>query len=120
MGGFHNAYIYPRSREALVGEFKDNQMISAHSALIESVSCSNNVLRLQFGKLKEPKLYGTLSGNNTDNLIDHLSIQDEYESQTVEVHLSTIILPRMSMLHWEISNIQDLVEPSKCSGQLNK
>ena len=88
IGGLNVAYIYPMSSVAILGHFQDNYMKSAQPTHVENVTCSNNILRLSFDKPRGPPLWYDLSTNSSYG--DLPLVQDHYESETVQVGLSTI------------------------------
>ena len=85
--GSEAAYIYPRSKLALVGKFRNNQMLSAQKSEIEKISCKNNKLSIGFSKPNGPKFHRSLSTNSS--LGDMTLVQDPYEAITVEIRYST-------------------------------
>ena len=63
--GNNVAYIYPRSRIALFGKFRNNQMISAQETKIKKISCKNNLLSIEFEKPKGPFFHRSISTNSS-------------------------------------------------------
>ena len=88
ISGSEVGYIYPRAKMALVGEFKDNKMISGQKTDIKKVICHNNLLDLEFGEPKGKKFHFAQS---TLNFVGDFPLErDPYEAETVEVKNSGI------------------------------
>ena len=77
------AYIYPGTKLALMGKFKNNQMISAHAVTVEKILCKNNFLTIEFGKASGPKFHHSSSTNVS--LGDMPLVEDPYEARTVKI-----------------------------------
>ena len=88
VGGINEAYVYPGARLALVGRFKNNHMESAQASKITRITCSNNVLKLEFSQPYGPKLHFNPSTNET--IGEMPLVPDSYEEITVKVDTSGV------------------------------
>ena len=88
IGGLNEAYVYPGSKLALVGQFKNNYMQSAQAAKITRITCSNNVLKVEFSQPYGPKFHFNPSTNET--IGEMPLVQDPYEKITVKVDTSGV------------------------------
>ena len=88
VGGINEAYVYPGARLALVGRFKNNHMESAQASKITRITCSNNVLKVEFSQPYGPKLHFNPSTNET--IGEMPLVPDPYEEITVKVDTSGV------------------------------
>ena len=88
IGGSDEAFIYPGSKLALLGHFKDNHMMSAQAADIIEATCSENVLKLTFSHPRGPKFHYNLSSNETVG--DMPLVPDPYEAMTIKLETSSV------------------------------
>jgi hypothetical protein len=86
--GHQAAYIYSDFKTALVGYFEDNYMKDAQVAQISSVSCENQILKVDFTQPSGPHF--KYDPSSSDSLGELMSVPDPYEARTVIVKQSTI------------------------------
>ena len=102
IGGLNEAYVYPGSKLALVGRFKNSHMESAQAANITRITCSNNVLKLEFSQPYGPEFYFNPSTNET--IGEMPLVPDPYEAITVKVDASGV--PNAGLGLFAVRNIK--------------
>ena len=88
ISGKDGAYIYPKGKLALVGQFDNDVMVKAQKAFINKAWCVNNVLLVEFSKPMGPILYLDAGTNHTLGTMP--LTPDPYEAMTAKVGVSAV------------------------------